>query len=209
MAKTKRAPQTAKKLGGARVSPDGPRRDKVEAVEDFKTRLSDAAAAILTEYRGLTVGELADLRSGLREAGAEYKVFKNRLATIALRDLGIEDLVPFFDGPTAVAFAGGDPVLAAKRLADFTKKAPALVLKGGYLDGRVLSEDEVKTLAALDSREVMLATVAGMFSSPLQKLASLFAAPLRQVGALFVQLEDKLPAGPAGPAASTDQTTES
>ena len=200
MAKTKRPPQTAKKLGGPRVSPDGPRKSKVDAVEDFKARLGSASAAIMTEYRGMTVGELAELRAGLREAGTDYKVFKNTLAAIAVRDLGHEDLVPMLDGPTAVAFAGDDPVDAAKKLADFAKRVPALVLKGGFLDGKVLSEAQVMVLASLDSPEVMLARVAGMFASPLQKVAQLFAAPLQQVGALFAQLKDKLPAGSAAPA---------
>lgn len=197
MAKTKRPPQTTKKLGGPRVAPDGPRKAKVDAVADFKSRVEGSAAVILTEYRGLTVGELAELRAGLRDAGADYKVFKNTLASIAVRDLGMTDLEPMLDGPTAVAFANDDVVNAAKKLADFAKRVPALVLKGGLLDGRVLTDRDVQSLASLDSREVMLAKIAGLFASPLQKLAYLFAAPLQQVGGLFAQLKDKLPEAPA------------
>jgi len=211
VAKAKRPPQTRKKLGGPRVAPDGPRQAKVDAVADLKARLGEVSTTILTEYRGMTVKELADLRTGLREAGADFKVFKNTLATIAVKDLDLVDLMPLLEGPTAFTFATGDPVLAAKRLADFAKKVPALVLKGGLLEGRVLSGAEVTALSTLDSREVMLAKVAGLFASPLQKVAYLFAAPLQQVGALFAQLKDKLPAGdpPATEAPAAEVPAES
>jgi len=200
VAKAKRFPQTKKKLGGPRVTEGGPRQAKVDAVADVQQRLSDSNAVLLTEYRGMTVGELAELRTSLREAGADYKVYKNTLATIAARNAGFEELTPSLEGPVAFAFASGDPVVVAKRLADFAKKVPTLIVKGGILEGRILSTGDVAELSKLDSREVMLAKAAGMFLSPIQKLANLFAAPLNQLGSLLVQLRDKTPAE-AAPAA--------
>ena len=206
MAKAKRPPQTRKKLGGPRVGENGPRQAKADAVADVQQRLQGSSAVVLTEYRGMTVHELADLRRSLREAGADYKVYKNTLATIAARNAGLAELEPALQGPTAFAFTEGDPVVVAKRLADFAKRVPTLVLKGGVLDGRILSSGEVGALSTLDSREVMLAKAAGMFLSPIQKLANLFAAPLNQLGGLLVQLRDKLPA--EQPAAPAPEATE-
>ena len=201
MAKAKRPPQTKKKLGGPRVGENGPRQAKADAVADVQQRLQGSSAVVLTEYRGMTVHELADLRRSLREAGADYKVYKNTLAMIAARNAGLAELEPSLQGPTAFAFTEGDPVIVAKRLADFAKRVPTLVLKGGVLEGRILSSSEVGALSTLDSREVMLAKAAGMFLSPIQKLANLFAAPLNQLGGLLVQLRDKLPGEqPAAPA---------
>ena len=203
MAKAKRPPQTKKKLGGPRVSEGGPRQAKADAVADVQARLSGSSAVVLTEYRGMTVGELAELRASLREAGADYKVYKNTLATIAARNAGLAELEPSLQGPTAFAFTDGDPVVVAKRLSDFAKRVPTLILTGGVLEGRILSSGEIGALSTLDSREVMLAKAAGMFLSPIQKLANLFAAPLNQLGSLLVQLRDKLPGEqPSVPAAA-------
>jgi large subunit ribosomal protein L10 len=211
VAKAKRPPQTKKKLGGPRVGENGPRQAKADAVADVQERLQGSSAVVLTEYRGMTVHELAELRGSLREAGADYKVYKNTLATIAARNVGLDDLTSALEGPIAFAFTQGDPVIVAKRLSDFAKKVPALVLKAGVLDGRILSSGEVGALSSLDSREVMLAKAAGMFLSPIQKLANLFAAPLNQLGSLLVQLRDKLPAEQpsaeaAAPAAAAEGT---
>ena len=203
MAKAKRPPQTKKKLGGPRVGENGPRQAKADAVADVQQRLQGSSAVVLTEYRGMTVHELADLRRRLREAGADYKVYKNTLATIAARNAGLAELEPSLEGPTAFAFTEGDPVVVAKRLSEFAKRVPTLVLKGGVLEGRVLSAGEIGALSTLDSREVMLAKAAGMFLSPIQKLANLFAAPLNQLGSLLVQLRDKLPGEqPSAPSAA-------
>jgi len=202
VAKAKRPPQTKKKLGGPRVGENGPRQAKADAVADVQQRLQGSSAVVLTEYRGMTVHELADLRRSLREAGADYKVYKNTLATIAARNVGLAELEPALEGPVAFAFTEGDPVVVAKRLSDFAKRVPTLILKGGVLEGRILSAGEVGALSTLDSREVMLAKAAGMFLSPIQKLANLFAAPLNQLGSLLAQLRDKLPAEqPSAPAA--------
>ena len=212
MAKAKRPPQTKKKLGGPRVGENGPRQAKADAVADVQERLQGSSAVVLTEYRGMTVHELADLRRSLREAGADYKVYKNTLATIAARNAGLAELEPSLEGPVAFAFTQGDPVIVAKRLSEFAKRVPTLVLKGGVLEGRILSAGDVGALSALDSREVMLAKAAGMLLSPIQKLANLFAAPLNQLGSLLVQLRDKLPAeqpsAPAEPEAPAPQVEE-
>jgi large subunit ribosomal protein L10 len=194
MAKTKSVSKAKKKLGGPRIGDGGPRRAKAETVAAVAERLGGTGAVLLTEYRGLKVGELAELRTALAKVDTDYKVVKNTLATIAVKQAGLEDLVSMLSGPTAIAFVGGDVVKAAKEIADFAKRIPALVLKGGLLEGKVLSEKEAKGLATLDSREVMLAKIAGLFAAPLQRTAGLFAAPLHGLGAVLVQLRDKTPA---------------
>ena len=204
MAKT-RPPQTKKKLGGPRTGDGGPRQAKVDAVADMKDRFTGSSAVLLTEYRGMKVHELAELRTSLRETGTDYKVYKNTLATIAVRDAGIEGLNDLLEGPTAFAFVTGDPVVAAKKLADFAKRIPTLVLKGGLLDGKPLSAKDAAGLATLESREVMLAKIAGMFQSPIQQLANLMAQPLIQLGSALAQLRDKLHAeADAAPAAEPE-----
>ena len=210
MAKTKRPPQTRKKLGGPRIHDGGPRRDKVAAVDDFKTRLEASSAVLLTEYRGLSVKDIADLRVALSEAGADYKIYKNTLATIAVRDAGLEDLARSFEGPTAFTFATGDPVLAAKKLTEFAKRVPALVLKGGVYEKKILSPADINALGNLESREVLLAKLAGLFLTPIQQMANLMAAPLNQLGSVLAQLKDKTPgdAAPAEPAAAPEPTAE-
>ncbi|MFP5225152.1 MAG: 50S ribosomal protein L10 [Actinomycetota bacterium] len=199
--------KTQKKLAG-RVGDDGPRQNKADSVADFKERYERSSAVLLTEYRGLKVNQLGDLRTKLRDAGAEYKVYKNTLATIAVRDLGIEEIAEMLEGPVATVFAVEDAVATAKALAEFAKEHEMLVIKGGLLDGKSLSADDVKGLAKLDSREVMLAKIAGMFQSPIQKTANLFASPLNKVGALFAQLRDKLPEGGAPTEAPAQTPTE-
>ena len=213
MAKTKRPPQTRKKLGGPRITEGGPRRDKADAVEVIQAKLAESTAVLLSEYRGMTVHELADLRAGLRESGAEYKVYKNTLASIAARNAGFEELTQHFVGPTAFTFTTGDPVIAAKKLSEFAKKVPTLVLKGGVLGSRVLTAKDVTALGNLESREVMLAKAAGMFISPIQQAANLFAAGFNQLGAVLAQLRDKLPAEgtdvPPEPEASAPEASAS
>jgi large subunit ribosomal protein L10 len=193
MAKAKSAPKTRKKLGGAKME-GGHRADKVQAVADVKARLTDSVAVILTEYRGMKVNDLATLRSSLAKDGTDYKVVKNTLATIAARDVGLEDLLEMLQGPTAFAFITGDPVVAAKEIADFAKRQPALVVKGALLEGKVLGADQARKLSTLESREVLLTKTAGLFLSPIQQAANLFAAPLNKLGAGLAALKDKLAA---------------
>lgn len=195
MAKIKTGPKTKKKVGGPRPPEGGPRSNKVAEVGTIKERLS-SGAVLLTEYRGLTVHELADLRGALKGA-AEYKVVKNSLATIAARESGLEELIPMFEGPTAIAYVTGDVAKVAKDLADFAKRAPALILKGGVFEGQVLSAGQAKALSTLESREVMLSKVASMAITPLQRAANVFAAGLNQFGAVLAQYKDKLAASEA------------
>ena len=143
---------------------------------------------VLTEYRGLTVKALKDLRRSLGE-NATYAVSKNTLTTIAAREAGVEGLDEHLVGPTAITFVDGDPVVVAKGLRDFARTNPLLVIKGGVLDGKFLSSDEVRTLADLESREVLLAKVAGGMQGVLQQAISLVSAPLSQVARLAAALE--------------------
>jgi large subunit ribosomal protein L10 len=177
-----------------------PNASNVAEVEAIKGRLEGSAAALLTEYRGLKVAELGQLRASLRGSETEYRVVKNTLTSIAVREVGYEDLVPLIEGPTAVAFVRGDVVQAAKDLAEFARSHPALVVKGGVLEGKVLDAQGVRQLAALESREVLLARMAGLLQASLQQTVSLFAAPLRQVATMTAALRDKREAEGAAPA---------
>ena len=156
------------------------RADKQAAVAEMVESFNDSAGAVLTEYRGLTVKELQDLRRSLGE-NANYAVVKNTLAKIAANQVGITGFDDLLTGPTAIAFISGDVATVAKGLRDFAKANPHLVIKGGVMDGRVLDADAVRKLADLESREVLLAKLAGAMYGNLAKAAGLFAAPLSQV----------------------------
>jgi large subunit ribosomal protein L10 len=186
-----------------------PNASNVAEVEAIKGRFDDSVAALLTEYRGLKVSELGELRIALRGSKTEYKVLKNTLASIAAKDKGHEALLAYLEGPTAVAFvkSDGDPVQAAKDLAEFARTHPALVVKGGLVEGRVLDPAGVGKLATLESREVLLAQVAGMLQANLQQAVNLLAAPLRQVATMTAALRDKTPAEEAPAAAATEAET--
>jgi large subunit ribosomal protein L10 len=152
------------------------RPEKVAVVDEIRTKLAEADATVLTEYRGLTVHELADLRGSLRGSGTEYKVFKNTLARRAIEGAGYDEITAMFEGPVALAFVRGDAAAAAKALRDFGRDNPALVVKGGLLGERVITPSEIEALADLPSREVMLTQIASMFQAPLTKAAGLFQA---------------------------------
>src|SRR4029077_4808962 len=152
---------------------------KATVIEEIRQRLDASDAAVLTEYRGLTVTEIAKLRAALRPAWTDYKIFKNTLARRAASDAGLAELVEQLEGPVAIAFVrqdGGDAVTAAKALRDFARTNPNLVVKGGILGPRLLTRKEVETLAAVPPREVLLARLAGGFQAPLVKAAGLFQA---------------------------------
>jgi large subunit ribosomal protein L10 len=182
------------------------RPDKAAAVAELTDSFRDSAAAVLTEYRGLTVSQLKELRRSLA-GNATYAVVKNTLTKIAAREAGVETLEPLLQGPSAVAFVTGDPVVVAKGLRDFAKVHPLLVVKGGVLDGRPLSADEVRKLADLESREVLLARLAGGLNAPAQKLASALAAPLSQFARLLGALEAKMPSDGTPGVEETPDTT--
>jgi large subunit ribosomal protein L10 len=186
-----------------------PNASNIAEVEAIKGRLEGSVAALLTEYRGLRVAELGELRASLRGSSTEYRVLKNTLTSIAVREAGYEGLVSLLQGPTAVAFVHGDPVQAAKDLAEFARSHPALIVKGGVMDGKVLGADEVRQLATLESREVLLARLAGLLQASAQQTVNLLAAPLRQVATMTAALRDKTPGEPQAAAAPADQTEES
>jgi large subunit ribosomal protein L10 len=166
------------------------RADKATAVAELTDRFRDSQATLLTEYRGLTVAQLKELR---RSLGREttYAVAKNTLAKRAASDAGIAGLDDLFTGPTALAFVSGDPVEAAKGLRDFAKTTPLLVIKGGVFEGKAVNADEIRKLADLESREVMLAKLAGAMKANLSKAAATFQAPLTQLARLAQALHEK------------------
>ncbi len=153
-----------------------PRPEKVAVVDEVRQRLEAADASVVTEYRGLSVTELADLRRSLAAAGGDYKVFKNTLVRRAVAGGAHELLEPLLSGPTAIAFVHGDVSAVAKALRDFSRTNPALVVKGGLLDGSLLSSGDLGALADLPARDVLLAQVAGTIAAPLRQLAGLLQA---------------------------------
>jgi large subunit ribosomal protein L10 len=157
---------------------------------------------VLTEYRGLTVAQLTQLRRSLG-AGSSYAVVKNTLTKRAADEVGFGDLAPLLNGPTAIAFIQGDPVEAAKAIRDFARANPMLVVKGGVVEGRTVDAAEVTRLADVESREVLLAKLAGAMKGNLTKAAGLFQAPLSQVARLAAALQEKKESaeGSAAPAA--------
>lgn len=184
------------------------RPDKVAAVDEIANRFKDATASVVTEYRGLTTAQLTTLRRSLG-ADATYRVAKNTLVKRAAADAGISGLDELLTGPTAIAFVKGEPVDAAKALRDFAKDNKGLVIKGGFMDGRALTVAEVNQLADLESREVLLAKLAGAMKANLSKAAGLFAAPASQVARLAQALADKrAEEGEAAPAADAAPAAE-
>src|SRR5438270_2251696 len=155
---------------------ENPRPAKVAVVNEVRDRLSSSDAAILTEYRGLNVTELANLRRSLREAGGQYKIYKNTLVRFAVRELGLEELEEMLLGPTAIAFVDGDASAVAKSLRDFARGNPNLVIKGGVLGETILSAKDASALAELPSKEQLLAQLAGAMAAPLQNMAGLLKA---------------------------------
>jgi large subunit ribosomal protein L10 len=166
------------------------RSDKDAAVADIAAAFRGSSAAVLTEYRGLTVSQLTELRRSMGDS-ARYAIVKNTLTKIAAKQAGLTGLDEMLTGPTAVAFISGDPVEAAKGLRDFSRTNPLLIIKGGVLDGAPISADEIRRLADLESREVLLAKLAGAMSASLSKAVSLFAAPLSQAARLIEALRQQ------------------
>ena len=167
--------------------------DKVAAVAELVEEFRGSNGAVLTEYRGLTVKQLQELRRSLA-GNANYAVAKNTLTKLAAKEADVELPDELLVGPTAIAFITGDVVEAAKGLRDFAKANAHLIIKGGFLDGKVLQPDEIKKLADLESREVLLAKLAGGMKASIAGAAGLFNAPLSQAARLFAALQAKTPA---------------
>jgi large subunit ribosomal protein L10 len=178
------------------------RQQKVAEVAEVRERLDGSVATLLTHYRGLSVKDMAQLRTQLRAVNAELRVVKNTLAKRAVADAGIEGLDPFLEGPTGLVFCHDDPVGPAKALKAFAKDHPDLVIRGGYLDGAVMDAGEAMKLADLASREELLARMAGLLQGALSGFARLLQAPLTHQARLFQALiDDRVAKGEAAPAA--------
>ena len=164
--------------------------EKVSAVAEITEQFKGATAAVVTEYRGLSVKQISELRRSLGD-GAVYSVAKNTLVKRAAADAGVAGLDELFTGPTAIAFIEGEPVVAAKAIKNFAKDNKALIIKGGFMDGRALSVEEVNQIADLETLEVLLAKLAGAMKGNLAKAAGLFNQPASQVARLAAALQEK------------------
>ena len=174
-------------------SRETPNPEKISAVAEITQHFANSSAAVITEYRGLSVKQVTDLRRALG-ADTTYAVVKNTLTKRAAADAGVAIDDSLLVGPTAIAFVAGDPVKAAKGLRDFAKTNPLLVIKGGVMDGKTLSTSEITKIADLESREVLLAMLAGAMKALPTRAAGLFQAPLSQMARLAKALEEKKPA---------------
>jgi len=185
-----------------------PNATKIERVAELKEQIEGANALLLTEYRGLTVEEITELRRNLRDVDASLAVIKNTLMQRAANDAGIAELDDLLVGPSAIAFVNGDVVAVAKKLKDASKQFPALVIKGGYMDGAPLDAAGASSLADLESREVMLSKIAGMLKSEMSRAAATFIATQSKFLSLLEAYKEKLPAEAASEAPVGEAATE-
>ena len=187
-----------------------PNATKIERVAELKEQIESANALLLTEYRGLTVEEITELRRSLRDVDASLSVIKNTLMQRAANDAGIAELDELLVGPSAIAFVNGDVVAVAKKLKDASKQFPALVIKGGYMDGAPLDAAGASSLADLESREVMLSKIAGMLKSEMSRAAATFIATQSKFLSLLEAYKEKLPAeeAPAAEAPAAEAPAE-
>ncbi|MEW5746982.1 MAG: 50S ribosomal protein L10 [Nitrospirota bacterium] len=164
---------------------------KSQQIAELTEKFSRSKAVVFTEYKGLTVAEISDLRKLLKEAGAEYKVAKNTLVTIAAKGTPIESAKDSFIGPTGIAFGYDDPIAAAKKVLEFAGKNEKLKVKGGIVEGKLFSTEDLKAVSKLPPREVLLSMMAGTFQAPLSKLAGALNATLTQFAYALSSLKDK------------------
>jgi large subunit ribosomal protein L10 len=191
------------------------RAHKVEVVAEVKTRIGEATASIVSEYRGLTTTELAELRESLSAVGGDYRIFKNTLVRLAIDGGDYQPLSEYLSGPSALTFVQGDISAVAKALRDFSRANPLLVIKGGLADGSLLSSGDLAALADLPPREVLLARLAGALAAPMQQMAGLLQALPRNmaygISALIEQRQadgETLPAEEAPPTEEAPSTEE-
>lgn len=182
------------------------RADKSKAVAELAERFRSASGAVLTEYRGLSVADLRELRTALR-GSADYVIVKNTLTKIAAKDAEVDGLDDYLVGPSAIAFITGDVVEASKGLKAFGKEHSALVVKGGVLDGAAVTAEQISKLAELESREVLLAKMAGAMKASMSNAAALFAAPLSKTARTVDALRAKVEEGSSAPETSADTTS--
>lgn len=183
------------------ASQNAARAHKVEVIDEVKTRMDAASASIVSEYRGLTVAELAELRSALATAGGNYKIFKNTLVRRAIDGNEYQPLSEYLSGPSALTFVQGDISAVAKALRDFSRANPLLVIKGGLADGSLLSPSDLAALADLPPRDVLLARLAGALAAPMQQMAGLLQAlPRNMAYGISALIEQRQAAGETAPA---------
>ena len=185
-----------------------PTQEKIEAVEDLKQRLDGVKTVLLTEYRGLTVQQISELRKQLRAVSAEYKVVKNRLAKIAVSASELGVLASQLTGPIALVVSKDDPVAVAKAVSTFARTNQAFTIKGGFVDGQLMAADALKTLAELPSKDALRAQVVGAISGPLTLLVGLLLAPQRELAYILSERGKNAPAEAAGEASAEASTEE-
>lgn len=167
------------------------RTEKATSIAELREKLSAARSAVLTDFRGLSVAEITELRTLLRKSAVKYTVVKNTLAKIAIKETGLAGLAAYFEGPTAIAISLADPMVASKILSTWGKTRPSFTVKGGVVEGQVIGPAEIAALATLPPREVLLGRVAGAFQAPLQALANVLAGPVRALASVLEQVRQQ------------------
>jgi large subunit ribosomal protein L10 len=185
-----------------------PTAQKIDRVAELRATIERSTALLLTDYRGLTVSEISELRRSLSEAETSLAVVKNTLMRLAVAEAGMQELRELLSGPSAVAFVGGDPVAAAKKISAAAKQFPTLLVKGGWMDGRMLSAEEAGALADLDSREVMLSKIAGMLKAEMSRAASMLQASQTRFLGLLEAYRAKVPGEAVAAEDRTDAVEE-
>lgn len=168
-----------------------PNPKKVEKVKEIESKLRDMTVGVLTEFRGLNVQQLDNLRNQLREQGGEYKIYKNTLLKRAVANIGLSGLEPYLEGPTAIALGKNDPTALAKAINNFAKEYKQLVVKGGVVEGKVFDAASIKSLATLPSRELLLAQVLGGMKAPISGLANVLSGPIRGLAVALKQISEQ------------------
>jgi large subunit ribosomal protein L10 len=167
------------------------REEKATSIAELREKLGDARGAVLTDYRGLSVADITELRTLLRKSAVEYKVVKNTLAKLAVKDTGLSGLAAYLEGPTAIAVSRTDPVAASKAVTAWAKGRQTFSIKGGVVEGRIVGPAEIASLADLPSREVLLTRMAGAFQGPLVGLVRVFSASLRGLASVLDQVRQR------------------
>ncbi len=158
-----------------------PKPEKVDKVKELTARFKASSGAMFADFRGLTVKDATELRRALRAADTSFAVVKNTLTRLAAKEAGLDEALALLEGPTAIAFVGGDAVAGAKVVLDMAKRFPTLVVKGAVIDGQVLGEEAARALSTLDTKEVSVAKVAGMLQAPIARMMYLLRAPLQRI----------------------------
>jgi large subunit ribosomal protein L10 len=183
-----------------------PTQEKVETIEDFKTRLDGAKTVLVTEYRGLTVQQLSDLRKQLRGVSASYKIIKNRLAKLAMTDSDLSKLGPHLKGPTGMVISKEDPVAVAKALHTFARTNQALAIKAGFIEGQVLPPADLKALSELPTKDAIRSQIIGAIQGPLAQLVGLLQATQRDLAYVLAERGKNAPAEEAAPEVAAPAT---